>query len=620
MITYLCCIGNQKNSVINDNEEYFKNCNSWGAKNYFYKEKGDVKFIALSSSDKIDDYFFRKNSIIVFGDIRLDYVAELREKLKLESWDYASPHLILEAYNKWGDKFIDHIYGDFSFSIYDEKKERLLVFRDQFGIKPVYYCNVNNTLMCCSDLRLILNTNLYKLSINENSVLKLLTTDVFMVSPLCEETFFKDIYKLLASRKITYNFTTKKVNIDQYYSIPKLKISKNDNLSDQFLSLMKGAVKSRCDNEKMGSELSGGLDSSIVTTLLHEVNNDCIAFTNVTPPGTGNYEEQKDAIEVANYLGISNHFLIGADDYHLSQSLNKAINYSVQPNQGLIPLLSTSFYQAVEGANVKILFSGLGGDECVTHHGNSYLDELLLKCRWWDLCKELYLLNNHNKIKTAKNFLRIIKNCFANDSCFSKKFKNKINIDDIVTLSTTFSQKHNWKKMINSAKFSSKKDNLFSWQVQLLTGQFSHPLQARLEHSYHYSRHHHFTYVYPMFDRKVIEFMINIPGNLKIRHGVRRYLPRLAMKNLLPERIRMKNDKAGSVIPAAYDKVFNQNELLNTIMKETLQKETFSFVSTFNYEQSHQNTLQSYRQGINAINILQLNRFMKKHFCDYQHR
>lgn len=103
--------------------------------------------------------------------------------------------ILLAAYKEWGGEMANHIYGMFSFVIENDDGS-LFLCRDQFGTKPLYYCEMGDRLLYSQNIRDILAAEGFKKSLNQ----KLLQIYLTMTYTTGEETFFEGIYKLLPGR------------------------------------------------------------------------------------------------------------------------------------------------------------------------------------------------------------------------------------------------------------------------------------------------------------------------------------------------------------------------------------------------------------------------------------
>jgi asparagine synthase (glutamine-hydrolysing) len=203
------------------------------------------------------------NSIIVFNGEIYNY-QELKRFLQKEGAHFNSnsdTEVILSAYEFWGiDKCLKMIEGMFAFAIFDLRKKELILARDRFGEKPLYYSQINNNIAFSSDIRSFKPLNILKEI--DNYALEYYFQEL---STPKSNTIWKSVKKLNAGNYIL--FTKNEFKQFEYWDLNYL--GKN-NLSIQETietceTLLKESVKKRLVSDvPIGSFLSGGIDSSLV--------------------------------------------------------------------------------------------------------------------------------------------------------------------------------------------------------------------------------------------------------------------------------------------------------------------------------------------------------------------
>lgn len=173
--------------------------------------------------------------------------------------------ILLAAYKTWGGEMADHIYGMFSFAIYDSEQDMLFCLRDQFGTKPFYYyVTEDGNLLYGTTIREIMEGDGFKKELNQ----KMLQIYLTMTYTTGEETFFKGVKKLLPGRYMT--FKDGKVTVTRYFK-PTFSPDNTKTLEEwadeihETLKTVMGEVKT--DDEYVESFLSGGVDSSYVLAM-----------------------------------------------------------------------------------------------------------------------------------------------------------------------------------------------------------------------------------------------------------------------------------------------------------------------------------------------------------------
>lgn len=142
------------------------------------------------------------NLQIVFNGEIYDY-KELRAELEAAGISFrthSDTEVLVNTIQKYGEKALDKLRGMFGFAVWNEKEQTLMLARDFFGIKPVYYAQIDGHFVFASEIKSILAFPGYKREVNRLALEQYLS---FQYSAL-EETFFKGIYKLMPGHVLIY--------------------------------------------------------------------------------------------------------------------------------------------------------------------------------------------------------------------------------------------------------------------------------------------------------------------------------------------------------------------------------------------------------------------------------
>ncbi|MGN1408687.1 MAG: asparagine synthase (glutamine-hydrolyzing) [Eubacteriales bacterium] len=304
------------------------------------------------------------NVVIVYNGEVYNFM-ELRDELIAKGHVFRTrcdTEVIIHGYEEWGEKIAEKLRGMFAFVIWDKKTNVLYGARDPFGIKPFYYTKVKSGLLFGSEIKSFLEHPEFKPEVNENALRPYLT---FQYSSL-EETFFKGVYKLPPAHYFTYRGG--KMEITRYFDFDFTKKTSlsYDECADMIDSRIHESVAAhRISDVKVGSFLSGGVDSSYITATLMPNDTFSVGF---------NYEkfdETSEAKELSERLGVQN-FLkhITADEcfdafptiqYHMDEP---------QSNPSSVPLY---FLSKLAAEHVTVVLSGEGADEI--YAGYEWYDE-----------------------------------------------------------------------------------------------------------------------------------------------------------------------------------------------------------------------------------------------------
>src|SRR3989344_8191865 len=265
------------------------------------------------------------------------------KEIKEELHDYkfktdSDTEVILAGYLKWGEKVLPRLRGMFSFAIYDKEKHKLVLARDSFGIKPLYYLVENSSptshkasqggrvLAYSSEIKSFLSIPGFKPEVNDVAVFNYLS---FQYNPL-EETFFKNVFKLLPAHYVTIDVATGEAEQKRYWQFA---FKQDDALDEKetatkILEVMEDSVAHHMIADvPVGSFLSGGIDSSIIATLMQKIRGDKIKTFTV---GFESLSEGSEAKETAEPLATDHHEItIGAEEYF--DALPKAIWHFDEP-------------------------------------------------------------------------------------------------------------------------------------------------------------------------------------------------------------------------------------------------------------------------------------------------
>jgi asparagine synthase (glutamine-hydrolysing) len=184
--------------------------------------------------------------------------------------------LILDAYEKWGDDCVKHLFGDFAFAIRDEHKQRYFCARDHFGVKPFYYTYIDNKFACSSSLNALRVNPRVSNELNEIAIGDYL---LFGVNQDLSATIFKDIHRLPPGHTLTVangSLTTRRYWTPE----PSAEVRFRDPRSyvERFSELLAQAVKERVTTERVAISMSGGLDSTSLAAIARSQNKDVHAF------------------------------------------------------------------------------------------------------------------------------------------------------------------------------------------------------------------------------------------------------------------------------------------------------------------------------------------------------
>lgn len=285
---------------------------------------------------------------------------ELREGLIKRGHTFSThsdSEVILHLYEEKGKNCLDDLRGMFSFAIWDEQKKQLFAARDRLGQKPFYYIHIGEQFFFASEIKALLALDPGFKEMDPEALDQYLTLRI--IAP--PRSMFKQIKKLPPAHMLTFS-ASKGMQISRYWDLnyePKLH-GTDDELVDQLEDEILQALKMHMVSDvPVGAFLSGGLDSTLVVSMLMKhINNEPIdTFTMGLP--YGNYNEAPFAKMVAEKYGTRHHEQIVTPS--LTETLPDLVEHLDEPSDPLS--VCTYLIAKTARKKVKVVLGGDGGDE-----------------------------------------------------------------------------------------------------------------------------------------------------------------------------------------------------------------------------------------------------------------
>lgn len=314
---------------------------------------------------------------------------DLRKKLESKGVKFKSKcdtEILIEAFARFRHSIWNQLDGMFAVAIYDTFKKEMLLARDRFGEKPLYWTLQNNMLHFCSELKPLILSHRLSIRIDKNSLVKYL---LFRYVP-APSSMFKDIYKLRPGSYILIDKDGKCIEKEWYsHSLEPFegKLSQKhfeENCDFVESALIESLERRLFADVPVGLFLSAGLDSSLVAVLCSKVlGKQLKAFTYGT--SNDNQTEHKAANKIANSLGHEFNYKI-SDNTELINTAMTCGHMLDEPvaDRGIISQRIISRFAKEE---VTVCLSGDGGDELFGgydrylkaklhqyHHQNNFTD------------------------------------------------------------------------------------------------------------------------------------------------------------------------------------------------------------------------------------------------------
>ena len=312
--------------------------------------------------------------------------------------------VIAHLYEEFGELWVEKVEGMFAVAIWDIKKQELLLYRDRFGKKPLYYTSAEDGIAFSSEIRVLKKLlNLKKADYNSNSINLFLNLG-YIPNP---NTIYKHIYKLEPGFFLKFqNFQTK---FSKYFSLNLNQVFNEDKLYS-IGSLIDQAVAKRLESERpIGVFLSGGIDSSLIAESMVRQSKDSVLSFSIGFEDK-NIDESSRASEVSRAIR-TNHMHHVIPNNLTAIEITGILEHLDEPF-GDSSYIAMYILSKFASENIVVALSGDGGDEIFggyrRYNANSILQKKaciynILHPVQKILIKNLGVLNSTRKLEVLKN-------------------------------------------------------------------------------------------------------------------------------------------------------------------------------------------------------------------------
>ena len=326
-------------------------------------ELGHARLSIIDTSDAANQPMEdnSKQFVIVFNGEIYNY-RELKAELEKKGHVFktnSDTEVVLHSFMEFKEKCVDHFNGFFAFCVYDKINASFFLARDRFGIKPLYYSNYDEGLIFGSELKALLQYPIEK-KLDEKA-LNLYFRYNYIPAPY---SILSSCKKLLPGQYISIK--DHKISFLTYYSIKEQPLCEDNYLEAQkkIKQLLLESVEKRMISDvPLGTFLSGGVDSSIISFLASTIRPDISTFS-IGFPDEPLFDESKYAKLVAKHIG-SNHHTFEVTNKDLFDNLQEILEYIDEPFADS-SAINVYLLSKKTKENVTVSLSGDGADELFT--------------------------------------------------------------------------------------------------------------------------------------------------------------------------------------------------------------------------------------------------------------
>ena len=472
------------------------------------------------------------NKILVFNGEIYNYL-ELKEKLKIKKHKFqtnSDTEVLLRMYIEYGNDCFDMLEGMWSFAIWDGDKDQLILSRDRFGEKPLYYYSTGNEFCFGSETKFLKNIMQRKLNIDFDKCNTTLSLGYRSIFKIDQKSYYKDVFFLEPHHNLFVNCNLRITK--QAYWKPKYKLNKYISYEEAKAKVRELLIKSvelrlRSD-VKIAFALSGGVDSSILAAISSKILNYPVESFSIIDQDP-KYNELSNIILNSKYNNIKNNF-IKISSKNFLKNMQNIIKKHQYPYSTITAYVQYYLMKKISSKGYKVCILGSGADEIFTGYYYHYQ----------------YMFKNNPNFKKDQNYIfwkkyvyPFIRNpIFRNFKNFNKNiFSYKMNYYNEELQNSLILNYNNIPKDVHyCSDFLRNKMMLEAFQ-ETLPVSISHDDTNAMAHSVENRS--------PYLDRNLYEFVNTLPTSFLSKNGFLKYILRDSFKDIVPNKVLFSREKKG---------------------------------------------------------------------------
>jgi len=495
------------------------------------------------------------HSVVFNGEI-YNYV-ELRDELRASGRSFTTAsdtEVLLQLYAACGPSFVRKLNGIFAFVLYDRERNVVVVGRDHFGVKPLYYAHAGEEMLFASEIKAFWQHPRMQPSVNRDALHEYFTFQLVTG----DATMFQGVRKLPPAHCMEIDLASGETRTWCYWS-PRFGCdlrSTEGEFAERTRWLLDDAIRLQLRSDvPVGTYLSGGLDSSIVTALAARQIT-VTAFTGRFPYGPA-FDESEYAREVARHVGATLHE-VEPTEADFIDLLPKLVWHMDEPaaGPGVFPQFVVSRLAA---QHVKVVLGGQGGDEVFGGYVRyllAYLEQALKGAIFETNEESQHIVSLTSMVRNLpalreyvpmlqqfwrhgvfenmdQRYFRLLDRSAGAVSLLTPEFRSTHRADEIFA---RFAQ------VFNSPDTPSYFNKMTHFD--LLTG-----LPALLQVEDRVSMANSLESRVPLLDHRLVDLVASMPAGRKFARGELKYLLKRAAGDLIPTRVLDRRDKMGFPVP-----------------------------------------------------------------------
>jgi len=495
---------------------------------------------------------------IVFNGEIYNYI-ELKSELAAKGHQFrtqSDTEVILRLYEEYGHDSINRLNGMFAFLIYDKPRQQLIAARDHFGIKPLYYYQDGNKWVFASEIKALLKHSDIQARVNREALTDYLTFQFI----LGEETLFQNIKKFMPGRYMVINLYTFEHESVNYWS-PNFSVDKFHTeryFTHHLRNLVEDSVRMQLRSDvALGSYLSGGIDSSLITGIASQILNKSLpVFSGAFNEGP-EFSEMQYVEDVVKKNNSQLHKVYpSASDF--VELLPRLIYLMDEPaaGPGIFPQYMVS---RLASEHVKVVLGGQGGDEIFGGYARyvvAYLEQALKGAINGNTDEGEHIVSLQNiipNLRSIEKYQPMIKK-FWSEGVFEPMDQRYFHLIDRMNGSISmydpkFITDYSRDAIFKRFQTLFNDPNTFSYFNKMTNFDMFGSLPALLHVEDRMSMGVSIESRVPLLDRRIVDMVAKMPPAMKFKGGKMKHTLLQSVGDYLPESILQRNDKMGFPVP-----------------------------------------------------------------------
>jgi asparagine synthase (glutamine-hydrolysing) len=488
-----------------------------------------------------------KTVCIVFNGEIFNYL-ELREELEEKGHRFSThsdTEVIVHLYEEYGEKCLSHLNGQFAFAIRDKRRNRLFIARDRVGIRPLFYTQLDGSFLFASEIKALFAERKVKRELDPLALDQIFT--FWMTIP--PRTAFKDIFELPAGHYLIIERGT--IEKKKYWDLDftqGLRSCSEEEYAEQLRELLIASTRLQLRADvPVGAYLSGGIDSSVITTLIKNYTDTPLRTFSVTFQDEV-YDESGYQQQMIDYLH-TDHSDIRCTYADIGRVFPEVIRYTEKPIVRTAPAPLYLLSKLVRENGYRVVLTGEGSDEILA--GYDIFKETKVR-RFLErspdsrfrplIMKRLYPYLAHSPVRSlqyAESFFKADTHNYPEEfyshvprwnttakikTFFSASLKDAlIGYDNVRDLAASLSDDLDGLDDVSLAQYIEIKTLLSGY---LLSSQGDRMAMANSIEGR-----------FPFLDHRVVEFACKLPPTIRMKALTEKYILKKSMKDLLPDAV-----------------------------------------------------------------------------------